>query len=594
MTIPEMKFKYLPPLMFHLDLPSDYPSEGQPDFQLSCSWLTSEQLAALCKVLDERAEEMLGMQIIFMWAEVLKSEAAEILGLGDTITLRANTPPADARANPLCINPMTTIFQLVLYNENRLQEIWSQENHLCNICFSEKPGMQFSRLGGCSHTFCKECVTNMAELYVREGTITELRCPDPSCRAEISHTALEEVLDDDAYDRWYQLKLQQVMATKLEGIVFCPRCEEMGNETPVMANKPDDPNEAPLAQCSRCDFAFCGKCSTVYHSNIADCVRPEEREAMKAQRKVQGKLSHAEMRKLAQATKGFSVDVVDSMALPKFDAMGDLTENWENANEGDRITAVYEVHKSKKGQEQLQGLWNRDDHLPDKLEIAMQTTHRPLKVRLRTPKERADERLRARKVMEELLTLRMLSKDSQNCPKCHVLITRSAGCNHMTCRSCGTHFCYKCGKELDPSDPYAHFREGGPCKTFDTEEVHRINQEQRRNPGMDDELMRLREEFGDQERLFAMFGTPAQRGATRNWNTRADGDSRCPSCGHYNKRAGTLNQVRCPFCRTSYCHYCSKRIIGSVSERYRGPRACPQHGTRDTNTNSTASASRNH
>jgi hypothetical protein len=55
-----------------------------------------------------------------------------------------------------------------------------------------------------------------------------------------------------------------------------------------------------------------------------------------------------------------------------------------------------------------------------------------------------------------------------------------------------------------------------------------------------------------------------------------------------------LNQVRCPFCRTSYCHYCSKRIIGSVSEHYRGPRACPQHGTREANANPTSSASRNH
>ena len=37
----------------------------------------------------------------------------------------------------------------------------------------------------------------------------------------------------------------------------------------------------------------------------------------------------------------------------------------------------------------------------------------------------------------------------------------------MTCR-CGTHFCYKCGEEMDSSNPYAHF-ENNPngCGTFD-------------------------------------------------------------------------------------------------------------------------------
>ena len=39
--------------------------------------------------------------------------------------------------------------------------------------------------------------------------------------------------------------------------------------------------------------------------------------------------------------------------------------------------------------------------------------------------------------------------------------------NHMTCR-CGTHFCYKCGKKLNSSDPYRHFKNNRNCgETFD-------------------------------------------------------------------------------------------------------------------------------
>ena len=38
----------------------------------------------------------------------------------------------------------------------------------------------------------------------------------------------------------------------------------------------------------------------------------------------------------------------------------------------------------------------------------------------------------------------------QKCPLCRVFIERSTGCNHMTCRRCGTEFCYLCGEMFIP------------------------------------------------------------------------------------------------------------------------------------------------
>lgn len=38
------------------------------------------------------------------------------------------------------------------------------------------------------------------------------------------------------------------------------------------------------------------------------------------------------------------------------------------------------------------------------------------------------------------------SKNAERCPKCKVFIQRTAGCDHMTCSHCDTHFCYKCGE----------------------------------------------------------------------------------------------------------------------------------------------------
>lgn len=39
------------------------------------------------------------------------------------------------------------------------------------------------------------------------------------------------------------------------------------------------------------------------------------------------------------------------------------------------------------------------------------------------------------------------SKNAERCPKCKVYIQRTAGCDHMTCSHCDTHFCYKCGEK---------------------------------------------------------------------------------------------------------------------------------------------------
>lgn len=46
----------------------------------------------------------------------------------------------------------------------------------------------------------------------------------------------------------------------------------------------------------------------------------------------------------------------------------------------------------------------------------------------------------------------------QRCPKCRTVVQRSEGCNKMKCAVCETMFCFLCGVDLYPEDPYEHFR----------------------------------------------------------------------------------------------------------------------------------------
>lgn len=73
---------------------------------------------------------------------------------------------------------------------------------------------------------------------------------------------------------------------------------------------------------------------------------------------------------------------------------------------------------------------------------------------------------------EERSNRAWIEANSQRCPCCHINITKLMGCNHMTCKACNTHFCYRCGTRLQPNEPYRHFNTPGmPCymKLFDAD-----------------------------------------------------------------------------------------------------------------------------
>jgi len=67
--------------------------------------------------------------------------------------------------------------------------------------------------------------------------------------------------------------------------------------------------------------------------------------------------------------------------------------------------------------------------------------------------------------LAEKETILWKKANTTSCPTCHVSIERSEGCNHITCTTCKTHFCFLCGKYLNPDRPYVHFNApGSSCR----------------------------------------------------------------------------------------------------------------------------------
>lgn len=60
----------------------------------------------------------------------------------------------------------------------------------------------------------------------------------------------------------------------------------------------------------------------------------------------------------------------------------------------------------------------------------------------------------------------LMSKDgSKKCPKCRAFVSKTEGCNKMTCL-CGCLFCYVCGEDISDVG-YSHFKDQeGPHTLF--------------------------------------------------------------------------------------------------------------------------------
>uniref|UniRef100_A0A0A9DU32 RING-type domain-containing protein n=1 Tax=Arundo donax TaxID=35708 RepID=A0A0A9DU32_ARUDO len=123
-------------------------------------------------------------------------------------------------------------------------------------------------------------------------------------------------------------------------------------------------------------------------------------------------------------------------------------------------------------------------------------------------------------------------------------ISKTEGCNKMTCGNCGKFFCYRCNQAISG---YNHFWDGN-CVLFE-----HTNQGRRYG---------LFEEWDDDE-------DPEELEPEWVWLYP------CPTCGRQNEKPGTNNHILCMGCRGHYCALCRKRVVKS-SEHY-GPRGCRQH-----------------
>ncbi|CAK9212687.1 unnamed protein product [Sphagnum troendelagicum] len=172
-----------------------------------------------------------------------------------------------------------------------------------------------------------------------------------------------------------------------------------------------------------------------------------------------------------------------------------------------------------------------------------------LQDRLRSGAGGEDQRKMEQDLINEVLNLKYIMKEAKQCPVCKMAISKSQGCNKMTCTNCGNQFCFKCGHSVVG---YAHFRSSdGSCSLYDLEEIAQQHMDQQQ-----------------QQYQLGGHGIIFDLGLIPDFRT-------CPNCRQPNPKEGNNNHIYCWACRIHFCALCAQTVHRTV-EHY-GPRKCKQH-----------------
>lgn len=263
--------EYLPPFTLTFTLPDKYPSSECPLFILTCLWLTRSQIFELCKKLIALWKDDVGCEVLYKWWDFLQNDSVSFLGIDNQLTLTdeltARTSnldkkcsidlkkgPAQALQDAQCFSEVLP--RMLLYNEQRLEEIFNLSMFDCNICFEKRAGHNCLSFKGCDHVYCKECIKAYFTVNINDGNIQSLICPEPKCDSIALPNQVKELVGKELFERYEKLQLQTALDT-MKDITYCPlsHCQ-----CAVIIEKDEN-----MAQCPSCKFSFCLYCKLAYH-----------------------------------------------------------------------------------------------------------------------------------------------------------------------------------------------------------------------------------------------------------------------------------------------------------------------------------------
>jgi len=283
----EGAIRHVGPLDLDIAFPSRYPSSSPPVFIVSADWLMEEALRWVAERLVALWAEEAPEVVLFRWSswvqEELVPEMAEALGgipltrgcVGGSGGGGGEEEEEAFKLDPSAASEHAALMNALMHDAAGARRERAELEHSCEICFETVTGRELQELAspGCVHepSVCEACLTELASMHVRDGTLDQLKCPRPECREPLHPSLLQRVLDEELWERWERLSVERTIES-MEDAEFCPRCNAL-----VIADV-----DANCGECTTCNppFVFCILCSAPWHPPSQPCMSAKDRLAI--------------------------------------------------------------------------------------------------------------------------------------------------------------------------------------------------------------------------------------------------------------------------------------------------------------------------
>ncbi|KAJ1028319.1 hypothetical protein NDA18_002984 [Ustilago nuda] len=442
---------HLAPITLKVRLPSTYPSEQPPIVEiLTAQWLPTNihrkhsSLTWLQQKLDEQYHEMAGLEVLYIWATYL-SEGLWIQLLEDQPSpedvppflqppdlLASDTTEAKLRFEEHLETPddrPRLAAQLLSHSRLCSRTTFDTSSFDCVICLETRKGRACTRLTGCGHVFCSECLAGYLSSLVDDGYHRQAkRCPDPEC-----------------VTLWREREKQN-------------QVDQEGNLLMSPSSKPKPRSSQPFSRDN----------NTAQNGDAGADSEPAVVVGLVTRDELHSILGPSRLARLEELTVKAKMEADPSVSYcPRSGCQAAVVRlstdensgHWERFRECLSCGFAFCAWCSRS--------WHGLTSCP--VSFQSELIRRYLSLPTSSPERRVMEQKFGRKTLETMVrkyeeeqqTQQWLSDYTTPCPTCGIAIEKSYGCNHMTCKSCQTHYCYLCGKAISAQNPYGHFNTPG-------------------------------------------------------------------------------------------------------------------------------------
>eukprot|EP00466_Bigelowiella_natans_P013195 jgi/Bigna1/87465/estExt_fgenesh1_pg.C_200191 len=101
----------------------------------------------------------------------------------------------------------------------------SEEMVSCGICLCDLPKSSFQNVA-CNHNYCKDCYSRYLEVWIKDGKVINLTCPESNCSREISSDEIMRCVDEETAKKYEKFKRdKEVAASSDQRWCITPNCE---------------------------------------------------------------------------------------------------------------------------------------------------------------------------------------------------------------------------------------------------------------------------------------------------------------------------------------------------------------------------------